>query len=177
MTEQDAVPRSRSRVSARAKLGAILTIILGLFLALAVTGCGVQQQDVKPTPQVVKQVGLPTYPNAKPLFARTVTLSSGLGKSVQLIVAFQTPDDISAVERFYARVLPKTAMKQTITIAGVQTTTYTQTTTSGSRQIVLAKMPGSTLIQLQNMTLNLGNSAPSGTPPSGTTPNPSAPAR
>ena len=148
------------------------------MLALAmISGCGVQQQDVKPTPQVIKQVGLPQYPNAKPLFARTVTLSSGLGKTVQLVVAFQTPDDIGTVERFYTRVLPKTALKQTITIAGVQTTTYTQTTTSGSRQIILAKMPGATLIQLQNMTLNLGNSAPSVAPPSGAQPSASAPAR
>jgi hypothetical protein len=141
-------------------------------LALATSACSQRLREVTPTPQLVKQLGLPVYPNAKLTRrgAQQMTMSSRLGETVSLIVSYETTDDFAKVREFYEQRLPSTKRVISIPLGQVNDVTMQFHDKAGQKQVTLVSLRGVTMIQLQSTTLSF---APPSAEPSGAAPAPS----
>ena len=90
--------------------------------------------------------------------------SSKLGDANQLQVMFVTHDDISRVQDFYAKHVPKDARKIVVPLGFTTTTAYQWYVKNVQKQVMFEKVKDTTIIQLQAMTINLPASSQSATP-------------
>ncbi len=120
-------------------------------------GCGknapvISQQDVKVTPQVLREIGLPIYPGARPSGREPAVrqrFTTGYGGTNALVVVLETPDDFDRVVAFYAGQLPATSRKFAFHNFGVGSAEFEFWVKDGQRQVTLTSIQGTTLIVLQ----------------------------
>ena len=133
-------------------------------IVLLGSGCSIHARQIPPNAALVKQIGLPVYPNAAPVKGQELMDSSKLGDANQLQVMFVTHDDISRVQDFYAKHVPKDARKIVVPLGFTTTTAYQWYVKNVQKQVMFEKVKDTTIIQLQAMTINLPASSQSATP-------------
>jgi hypothetical protein len=144
-------------------LGRTIFCVVAAALVV-VTGCSVRTHQMTATPALVKEIGLPVYPNSKPMMGQDTNQSSRLGGSDTLSAMFSTTDDPSRVEAFYAKRIPKDARKLVIPLGFTTTTAYQWYSKDGQKQVLFEKIKGLTIISLQSMKLRLPGPGQSPTP-------------
>lgn len=139
--------------------------VIGLTIGVVtISGCTMHTQQVKPTPALIKQVGLPVYPNATPIMASNVTQASRLGHADSASVGFVTNDDITKVQAFYAKRVPANARLITIPMGFTTTVSYQWYEKDMQKQVLFERIKGRTIISLQSVKIGLpGQQSP---PPS-----------
>jgi hypothetical protein len=142
-----------------------------IALAFSASACSERMRMVTPTPQLVKQLGLPLYPNAKLTRrgAQQMTMSSQLGETTTVVVSYQTPDDFAKVRQFYEERLPSTKRVISIPLGQINDVTMQFHDKAGQKQVTLVSLRGLTMIQLQSTTLSFAppSAEPSGPAPTG----------
>lgn len=141
-------------------------------MLLALTACGrnapvISQQEVQVTPELLREIGLPIYPGAKPASnapALRQLLQTPYGGSEVLLVFMETADDFDRVVAFYAGQLPATSRKFLFHMGGGGSAAFEFWAKDGQRQVTLTAIRGVTLIQLQNTKLVLPSPSPSPSP-------------
>src|ERR1700736_903275 len=110
-----------------------------ISILLLGSGCSVHAHQIPPNAALVKQIGLPVYPNATPIKGQEFTNSSKLGDANQLQVMFATHDDISRVQDFYAKRVPKDARKIVVPLGFTTTTAYQWYVKNVQKQVMFEK--------------------------------------
>jgi hypothetical protein len=128
------------------------------------SGCSMHVRRVPPDAAFIKQIGLPVYPHAQPLRGQELTTSMKLGDADQLEVTMLTRDDVSRVQDFYAKRVPKNARKTVIPLGFVTGTVYQWDVQDTQKEIMIERIKDTTIIQLQSMTLRVPTLSPSATP-------------
>ena len=118
-------------------------------------GCSVHTQPVKPTPALIKQVGLPVYPNAKPIMANDTTQASRLGQADSVSVGFITNDDVDRVQAFYAKRVPANVRLMRIPLGFTTTVAYQWYDKDTQKQVLFERVKGQTIISLQSVKIGL----------------------
>jgi hypothetical protein len=151
-------------------------VCLVIAVALAASACSERLRAVPATPQLVKQLGLPLYPNAKLTRrgAQEMTMSSQLVETISIIASYQTTDDFAKVRQFYDERLPSTKRVISIPLGGINTVTMQFTDKTAQKQVTLVSVRGVTMIQLQSTRLSFAppSAGPSGSSPTSTSPSP-----
>jgi hypothetical protein len=140
--------------------GDMRAIIFALMIALATCSCTMKTQRVAVTPTLIKQIGLPVYPNAKPFVGQDIVQSLGPGSTNMLSATFQTTDDPARVESFYAQRVPKYARKMSIPMGFAKAIGFVYYEKTSQKQVTLTELKNMTLIQLQTMTINTTTPTP-----------------
>jgi hypothetical protein len=135
-----------------------------IAIVLLTSGCSVHSRQIAPNAGLIKQIGLPVYPNATAIRGQELANSSKLGAANQLQVMFTTHDDISRVQDFYAKRVPKDARKIVVPLGFTTTTAYQWYEKNVQKQVMFEKVKEMTIIELQAMTLNFPASSQSATP-------------
>lgn len=135
-------------------LRALCVCVVAAF-ALAASGCSERIREVAPTPQLVKEIGLPLYPNSKPTAraAREVTMSSQLGVTRAVVLSYETTDGFAKVRQFYEDRLPRNKRELSIPMGQFNNVTMQFTDPSGRKQVQIMSFQGMTMIQLESTTL------------------------
>jgi hypothetical protein len=136
-------------------------VCLIVALALAASACSEKIREVPPTPQLLKQLGLPIYPHAKLTRrgANEMTMASRLGETVSVIVSYETKDDFAKVRQFYDERLPSKKRVISIPMGQISNVTMQFVDKTGQKQVTLVSMRGLTVIQLQSTTLNFSQTS------------------
>jgi len=148
-------------------------------LALSLAACSEEQRTVPATPKLIKQMGLPLYPNSVPVRrgAHEMTMSSRLGQTISVILQYESTDDFDKIRQFYEERLPTTKRTVAIPMGQFKNVTWQFTDKMGQKQVSLFTIQSTTVIQLQNTTLSFAqpSSSPQGassTPPTASSSSP-----
>jgi hypothetical protein len=141
---------------------ATLLCAVAVAIAAATSGCSMQTHAVAPTAQVIKQIGLPVYPNSKPQFGMDTNESMGSAGVHQLSVSFHTRDNLDRVQRFYAERLPKNARKIVLPLGIARAIAYQWYDKTSQKQVMLMSFKDETIIQLRSM--QFGSATPTAHP-------------
>jgi len=133
-------------------------------IVLLSSGCSVHTRQIAPNAALVKQIGLPVYPNATAIRGQELKDSSKLGDADQFQAMFTTHDDLSRVQDFYAKHVPKNARKIVVPLGFTTTVAYQWYVKNTQKQVLFEKIKEMTIIELQSMTLSLPTSSQSATP-------------
>jgi len=90
--------------------------------------------------------------------------SSKLGGADQFQAMFTTRDDLSRVQDFYAKHVPKNARKMVIPLGFTTAVAFQWYVKNTQKQVLFEKIKDTTLIELQSMTLSFPTSSQSATP-------------
>jgi hypothetical protein len=146
----------RYKIGARCFIIAMTSVILG--------GCTVHSHQTAPTPAIVKRVGLPVYPHARPYIAHVVDQSSRIGTADVTSIDLITKDDLPRVEAFYAARVPKNAQKIVVPLGITTTTAYQWYERDSQKQVLFERIKDMTVIHLQSMKIGFPNSQTSASP-------------
>ncbi len=133
---------------------------IAVAIAVVTGGCQVRTRPVAPTAQVIKQIGVPAYPNAKPQFGMDTSETVGAGAIHQLSASFVTNDDMARVERFYAARIPREAQRIVIPLGIAKTVSYQWYDKASQKQVMIMALKDRTVIQLRSMTFGSGTPTP-----------------
>jgi len=134
-----------------------------LSVAFLSLGCSAHTRQIPPN-AALKQIGLPVYPNATAIRGQELTDSSKLGGADQFQAMFTTRDDMSRVQDFYAKHVPKNARKMVIPLGFTTAVAFQWYVKNTQKQVLFEKIKDTTLIELQSMTLSFPTSSQSTTP-------------
>jgi len=126
-------------------------------------GCSAHTLQIPPN-LALKQIGLPVYPNATAIRGQELMDSSKLGGADQFQAMFTTRDDLSRVQDFYAKHVPKNARKMVIPLGFTTAVAFQWYVKNTQKQVLFEKIKDTTLIELQSMTLSFPTSSQSATP-------------
>lgn len=124
-------------------------------VAVLGAGCSVRVRQVTPDAALMKQIGLPVYPHAQPLKGQELRTSMRFGDADQLKVTLVTRDDLSRVQDFYAKRVPKNASKTTIGLGFMTGAVYQWDDRNTQKEITIGRIKEITIIDLQSMTLRV----------------------
>ncbi len=128
--------------------------LTAVLVAIFLSGCmpHIAPQQIAVTPQLEHQLGLPLYPNAKPISAQEFT-PPGAAARTTTVIMFQTTDDPSKVESFYLKRLPPSTRKMSMSLGFVKPELLQYFDAHEVKQVSIMSMMGSTMIQLQSTPL------------------------
>lgn len=141
----------------------VCAVVFVAVLAVA-PGCGINARTVTPTPDVIRQIGLPLYPHARPLNAMRLRNKAGPMTMDSLVATFATDDDVERTAAFYAKALPR-AKRSTAPFGGMVRLNIQEINKRGpsfDRAVSISPMKNGALIQLMRMTMEMPTPAPSG---------------
>jgi len=143
--------------------GRLLQVLAGVFV-LAVAGCSMHANPVRPTHQVLEQIGLPVYPGAREENAAQIDQGIASAHVHSLSVSLMTNDDMDRVVNFYAERLPKTARRMVIPMGFAKDVAFQFFDKSDQKQVTIISIKNTTMIQLQSMQL-VGTPTPTSATP------------
>lgn len=129
-----------------------LHIVCGVIVLLA-AGCSMHANPVRPTHQVIEQIGLPVYPGATAERAAQIDQGIASAQIHSLSVSFMTTDDMDRVVNFYAERLPKTARRMVVPMGFTKDVTFQFFDKSDQKQVTVMSIKNTTFINLQSMQL------------------------
>ncbi len=122
-------------------------------IALLAAGCSMHASPVRPTHQIIEQIGLPLYPGARPEHAAQIDQGIASAHVHSLSVSLMTNDDMDRVVNFYAQRLPKTARRIVIPMGFAKDVAFQFFDKSDQKQVTIISIKNTTMIQLQSMQL------------------------
>lgn len=125
---------------------------VALTLALLLAGCASQPApESAPSPPVVSSkvlaaLALPVYPNAQPVQGGGAIVKTARGTIAAAY--YRSADTLDAVEKFYARKLPKGSLRDYIPANGSGAANFVFVSDGARRQVTLSTDDAGTIIGL-----------------------------
>lgn len=157
-----------SNICGMKRLAGAVFVLVSLGLC---SGCSMGVHATKVTPSLVRQIGLPEYPNSSPLAAQDIQQKVGPLNTDALVAEFVTPDPPSKVADFYQKRFPR-ATRRSVPFGreNVQLEVDPLGNTAGQpagRRRMVNIMAGKdrTMIQLQLIVVHLPSPSPAASAP------------
>jgi hypothetical protein len=125
-----------------------------LCLALAcLTGCSMSVKPLTPSRATIEQIGLPTYPGARPLSSHESNQAVAMMHIHQLDIDFVSSDPFDKIVAYYQARLPRTAQRIVVPMGFASDVTYQFYQGPFQKQVMIMSMKDMRLISLRAVQL------------------------